>query len=96
MCNEGENGYHSCLRRETKSSKVTLTTSVLKQGHMGMRSPGPGRLWRQAEPGSWGKMDVAMLWKARWRLPVRSMEEWRGGQDIANWREVFSSFPWLK
>lgn len=47
--------------RGTKRSTATLTTSVLKQEHMGVKSPGPGHLWRQAEPGSWGKTDVAML-----------------------------------
>lgn len=28
-------------------------------------------------------------------LPVRRMEEWRGGQEAANWREALSSFPGL-
>lgn len=78
-----ENGY-SYPGRGTKRSKATLTTIVLKQGHMKVRSEGPGHLWRQAEPGSWGRTDVAMIWEARWRLPVRSMERLRGGQTMAN------------
>ena len=53
--------------RGTKRSRATLTTSGLKQGCMGVGSPGPGRLWRQAEPGRWRKTHVAMLWKARWQ-----------------------------
>ena len=41
--------------RGTKRSRATLTTSGLKQGRSGVGRPGPGRVWRQAEPAGRGR-----------------------------------------
>lgn len=74
---EGGNGYPSCPRRGTKSSKATLTTPVLWQGNRGVRCSGPGVTRDKL---SWPLGEKAGDGAA---LPVRICRGW-GGQDIAN------------